>query len=158
MYVYTNHFTNIFFNCTKSPDCTVKQMTAFQVFRPVVVTMHFKKCLFLERNIFQVRWKSTSGPTGGESFGPQPVGKPSHVTVAVERVGDQVEAGHRGQLVKGPRSDAANEVAVKGQRLEVVQASEHCSVHHSDLILWQKSGNNNAALINQLLIYFFSEV
>ena len=108
--------------------------------------------------IFQVTRLHTSGPGVGEAPSPEPVSKPGHVTVAVERVGDQVEAGHRGQLVKGPRGDAGDEVAVQGEGLEVVEASEHCSVHNCDLILGEKSGNNNAALINQLLIYFFSEV
>ena len=108
--------------------------------------------------IFQMNRLDTPGPGVGEAAPSKPVRKPGHVAVAVERVGDEVEAGHRGQLVKCPRGHTADEVAVQGERLEVVQASEHCSVHNGDLILRQKSGNNNAALINQLLNYFFSEV
>ena len=108
--------------------------------------------------IFQMNRLHAPGPRVCEAAPPEPVSKPGHVTIAVERVGDEVEAGHRGQLVKRPRGDAGDEVAVQREGLEVVQTSEHCSVHSCNLILGQKSGNNNAALINQLLIYFFSKV
>ena len=108
--------------------------------------------------IFQMNRLHAPGPRVGEAASSEPVCKPGHVTIAVERVGDEVEAGHRGQLVKRPRGDAGDEVAVQREGLEVVQTSEHCSVHSCNLILGQKSGNNNAALINQLLIYFFSKV
>ena len=108
--------------------------------------------------IFQMNGLHAPRTGVGEAAPPEPVRKPGHVTITVERVGDEVEACHRGQLVKRPRSHAADEVAVQGEGLEVVKTSEHCSVHGCDLILGQKSGNNNAALINQLLIYFFSEV
>ena len=108
--------------------------------------------------VFQMNWLDTPGTRVGEAAPPEPVGEPGHVTVAVEGVGDEVEAGQGAQLVEGPRSDAGDEVAVQRERLEVVKASEHCSIHNRDLILGQKSENNNAALMNPLLIYFFSEV
>ena len=94
--------------------------------------------------VFEVVWMGTSGPACSETLQPQPVGKPGHVAVAVERVGDQVEAGQAGQLVEGPRGHAADQVPVQGQALEVVQAPEHCSVHHGDLILGKQSGRNNS--------------
>ena len=44
--------------------------------------------------IFQMNRLHTPGAGVGEAASPEPVSKPSHVTVAVKRVGDQVEAGH----------------------------------------------------------------
>ena len=44
--------------------------------------------------IFQMNRLHTPGPGVGEAAPPQPVRKPGHVAVAVERVGDEVEAGH----------------------------------------------------------------
>ena len=92
--------------------------------------------------VLQMNGLDAPRPAVGQTPSPEPVREPGHVAVAVERVGDQVEAGQAGQLVEGPRGHAADQVPVQGQALEVVQASEHCSVHHSDLILWQKSGHS----------------
>ena len=44
--------------------------------------------------IFQMNRLHTPGARVGEAASSEPVSKPGHVTVAVERVGDQVEAGH----------------------------------------------------------------
>ena len=41
--------------------------------------------------VFEVVWVGTSGPACCETLQPQPVGKPGHVAVAVERVGDEIE-------------------------------------------------------------------
>ena len=51
---------------------------------------------------------------------------PSHVTVAVERVGNQVERGEGGELVKGTRGDTTDFVPKQAQALQVVQALQHC--------------------------------
>ena len=96
--------------------------------------------------VFQMNWLDTPGTRVGEAAPPEPVSEPGHVTVAVEGVGDEVEAGQGAQLVEGPRSDAGDEVAVERERLEVVKASEHCSVHNCDLILRQKSGNKQCGV------------
>ena len=55
----------------------------------------------------------------------QPVSEPGHVAVAVEGVGDQIEALETGQLVEGPRRDAADDVPVEGETLQVVEAPEN---------------------------------
>ena len=55
----------------------------------------------------------TSGTTVGQSPPPQPVCEPGHVTVAVEGVGDEVEAGQARQLVECSGSDAADEVTIQ---------------------------------------------
>ena len=47
------------------------------------------------------------------------------MAVAVEGVGDQVEALQTGQLVEGPRRDAADDVPVEGETLQVVEAPEN---------------------------------
>ena len=50
---------------------------------------------------------------------------PSHMTVAVERVGNQVEGGEGGKLVKGARSDTTDFVPKQAQTLQVVQALQN---------------------------------
>ena len=55
----------------------------------------------------------TARSTVGESSSAEPVCKPGHVAVAVEGVGDEVERGHAGQLVKGPRGHTADHVAIQ---------------------------------------------
>ena len=47
---------------------------------------------------------------------------PSHMTIAVERVGDEVEGGEGGELIKGARRDTADLVSKQAQTLQVVQA------------------------------------
>ena len=76
-------------------------------------------------SVLQVLRGCTSGTPDGESFCSQPVGEPGHVAVAVERVGDEVEGGERGEFVKGSRSDAADLVPKQAQTFQVVQALEH---------------------------------
>ena len=94
--------------------------------------------------VLQMNGFDAPRPAVGQPPSPEPVSEPGHVAVAVERVGDQVEAGQAGQLVEGPRGHAADQVPVQGQALEVVQAPEHCSVHHGNLILGKQSGENNS--------------
>ena len=55
--------------------------------------------------ILEMRWESTSGPSSGESFGSQPISEPSHVAVAIEWIGDQIEGLQRDQGIKGSRGD-----------------------------------------------------
>ena len=50
---------------------------------------------------------------------------PSHVTIAVERVGNQVEGGEGGELVKGTRGDTTDFVPKQAQTLQVVQALQN---------------------------------
>ena len=50
---------------------------------------------------------------------------PSHMTIAVERVGNQVERGEGGEFVKGTRSDTTDFVPKQAQTLQVVQALEN---------------------------------
>ena len=46
------------------------------------------------------------------------------MTIAVERVGDEVEGGQGGELIKGARGDTADLVSKQAQTLQVVQALE----------------------------------
>ena len=57
------------------------------------------------------------------------------MAVAVEGVGHEVERPEAGQLVEGPRCDAADPVAVQGESLEVDEAAEHLAVDLLDLVL-----------------------
>ena len=50
---------------------------------------------------------------------------PSHMTIAVEGVGNEVEGGEGGEFVKGSRSDTADFVPKQAQALQVVQALEN---------------------------------
>ena len=68
---------------------------------------------------------------------------PCHVAVAVEGVGDEVEAGQARQLVECSRSDTADEVTIQWQTLKIVQTTEHCSVHALDLVLRKQSARES---------------
>ena len=51
------------------------------------------------------------------------------MTITIEGVGNEVEAGEARQLIEGPRGHATDRVPVQREALEVVEATEHCSVH-----------------------------
>ena len=63
-----------------------------------------------------------------------------YVAVAVERVGDEVEAGEAGELVEGAGGHTADLVAEQVQLLEVAEALEHGAVDAADLVFGQFAG------------------
>ena len=111
---------------------------------PLTCASELVCCEAVDGFVLQMNGLHAPGPAVGEAPPPQPVGEPGHVTVAVERIGDQVEAGQARQLVEGARGDAADQVTVQRQALEVVQAPEQCSVHHGNLVLGKQSAKNNS--------------
>ena len=70
-------------------------------------------------SVLQVLRGLASGPPNGESFCSQPVSEPSHVAVAVERIGDQIERLERDQSIKSSRSHTGDLIGVQRQRLQV---------------------------------------
>ena len=98
--------------------------------------------------VFQMNWLDTSWSWVGETSSAEPVSKPCHVTVAVEWVGDQVEACEAGQLIKCSRGHTTDLVTVQWQRLEIVQTTKHGSVHNRNLILRQQAEINKTFLID----------
>ena len=63
--------------------------------------------------VFQMNWLDTSWSRVGETSSSEPVSKPCHVTVAVEWVGDQVEASEAGQLIKCSRGHTTDLVTIQ---------------------------------------------
>lgn len=90
--------------------------------------------------VSQMIWRSASRSVGDEAFGSQPVCKPAHVTVAQERVGNQVQVVEQRRRIKRPRGDAANLVGEQIQLSEVVEAPQNLAVHCLDPVLGQRSG------------------
>ena len=62
------------------------------------------------------------------------------MAVAVEGVGDEVEAGEAGQLVEGARRHTADLVAEQVELLEVAEALEHGAVDGADLVFAEFAG------------------
>ena len=63
--------------------------------------------------VLQMNGFDAPRPAVGQPPSPEPVREPGHVAVAVEGVGDEVEAGQARQLVECSRSDAADEVTIQ---------------------------------------------
>lgn len=110
--------------------------------------------------VFEMPRLLTPRPVRLEPLEPQPIRKPSHVTVAHEWVGNQVERLHVVERVKGAGRDAADLVRVQVELLKVVQPAKDLVVHILESVLSQvpKIGEKNnwlklvsMRLINKLL-------
>lgn len=98
----------------------------------------------MDRPVLEVVRVGASGPACSETFGPQPVGEPGHVAVAVERVGDQVEGFEGDQRIEGSRGHALDPIRVQGQALQVHQAVEQLAVDVADPVVREDSGGNRS--------------